>query len=311
MERENREGLMSTRKLVVFVAVIALLIPAVASAADSPGKGQTKISVCHYPGGDATKRHAIRIAEPAWGAHQAHGDTLGACPATPGTQGPGDGNRAPSADAGDDMCVAYGDTARLDGRGSSDPDGDDLDYRWALTDRPPGSALSSSDLSSRSAVRPMFTPDLLGRYEFELEVDDDRGGEDRDDVRIGVHMEVWLGSPPYGVDEGETISVTIRLHEDAPEDVDVAVWVDDPDVVEITGAPGGKVTIEKGDDTAVVGLHGVEDGGLADESTTLRVSVESAGCADTDAATVVVDDDTRSSLTDTRFVPFVLRYAVV
>lgn len=303
---------MFTRRLVVFLAVIALLIPAVAASADNPGKGpRDKISVCHYPGGDAAKRHTIRIAEPAWGAHQAHGDTLGNCPATPGTQGPGDGNRAPVADAGDDMCVPYGDTVRLDGSGSSDPDGDDLDYRWTLTDRPTGSTLSSSDLSSRSAVRPVFTPDLLGRYEFELEVDDDRGGEDGDDVRVGVHMEVALVNPPYDVDEGETISVTIRLHEDAPQDVDVAVWVDDPDVVQIIGAPGGTVTIEKGEDTAVIYLHGVEDTGLADESTTLRVSVTSGGCSDGAAATVTVDDDTRSSQTDTRFVLSVLRYAVV
>lgn len=302
---------MSTRRFVVLAAVIALLIPAVGASADNPGKGpRDKIEVCHYPGGDASKRHTIRVAEPAWGAHQAHGDTLGRCPSQ--TQGPIDGNRTPVADAGGDRCVVFGETVRLDGRGSFDPDGDDLDYLWTLLDRPAGSALTSSGLTSRTVVRPEFVPDRLGTYEFELAVDDDRGGQDTDDVDIRVRMDVSLVNPPYEVDEGATIPVTIRLNRNAPQNVDVAVWVDDPDVVEIIGAAGGKVTISAGDDDAVIQLRGVEDAGLADESTTLRVSVGSAGCSDAAAATVAVDDDTPSAAaTETRVVLFAFGYPVI
>lgn len=306
---------MSVRRLVIFVAVVALLIPAVAASAGNPGKGpKDKIDICHYPGGEAANRHTIRVSEAAWDAHHAHGDTLGECPSErPGTQGPTDGNRPPVADAGENQCVVYDDLVRLDGRGSYDPDGDGLDYLWTLVDRPSGSTLDSSDLSSRTVARPEFVPDRLGTFEFELEVDDDRGGEDADDVDIRVRMDVSLEDPPYEVDEGETIAVTILLNEEAPQDVAVTVSVDDDDVAEVIGAPGGTVIIEQGDDEAIIHVHGVEDAGLADEFTTLRVSVGSAGCSDTASARVdVVDDDTPSaSSTDSRVVRFALGYLVI
>ncbi len=41
------------------------------------GTGQVKIDVCHKTGNGG--QHTINIATPAWPAHQAHGDTQGAC----------------------------------------------------------------------------------------------------------------------------------------------------------------------------------------------------------------------------------------
>ncbi len=39
-----------------------------------------KVTVCHVPGGDETKRHSLTISRSALKAHLGHGDTEGACP---------------------------------------------------------------------------------------------------------------------------------------------------------------------------------------------------------------------------------------
>jgi hypothetical protein len=44
------------------------------------GQGQ-KLTICHHPPGNPSNEHTLTIGAPAWPAHQAHGDTLGACPA--------------------------------------------------------------------------------------------------------------------------------------------------------------------------------------------------------------------------------------
>ena len=38
-----------------------------------------KVTICHYPGGNASNRHTLVVAFPALQAHLAHGDTVGAC----------------------------------------------------------------------------------------------------------------------------------------------------------------------------------------------------------------------------------------
>jgi copper chaperone CopZ len=42
-----------------------------------------KIGICHYPPGNKNNPQDITIAESAWPAHEAHGDTQGACPVIP------------------------------------------------------------------------------------------------------------------------------------------------------------------------------------------------------------------------------------
>jgi hypothetical protein len=40
---------------------------------------EKKITICHYPPGNATNPQEISIAESAWPAHEAHGDLKGKC----------------------------------------------------------------------------------------------------------------------------------------------------------------------------------------------------------------------------------------
>ncbi len=43
-------------------------------------KPEKKITICHYPPGNKNNPQEIEISENAWPAHEAHGDTKGACP---------------------------------------------------------------------------------------------------------------------------------------------------------------------------------------------------------------------------------------
>jgi YVTN family beta-propeller protein len=85
-------------------------------------------------------------------------------------------NGPPTADAGPDQVVATGSctaTVTLDGRGSSDPDGDPLTYRWT---GPFGEATGA-------------TPTVqlpLGAHTVTLSVSDGKGGTASDTVRIAV-----------------------------------------------------------------------------------------------------------------------------
>ena len=80
-----------------------------------------------------------------------------------------EGGAGPVADAGADQAVAVGDTVRLDGSLSSDPDGDALSFAWTLSAAPSG---STARLSNPASAAPTFVADLAGRYEAQLVVSD-------------------------------------------------------------------------------------------------------------------------------------------
>lgn len=110
---------------------------------------------------------------PLAGVLLAAGLLLNACNGSSGTNGSGDAagaaNSPPIAHAGNDAQILFDHSVRLDGSLSSDPDGDELEHFWTLVSRPEGSAAALSDAR---AVRPVFTPDQVGIYQFQLEVHD-------------------------------------------------------------------------------------------------------------------------------------------
>ena len=77
------------------------------------------------------------------------------------------GNFPPVARAGADQTVSINTLVTLDGSGSTDLDDDNLTYSWTQIGGPVVALLNPA------TVTPQFTPDVVGRYEFELQVSDE------------------------------------------------------------------------------------------------------------------------------------------
>jgi hypothetical protein len=100
-------------------------------------------------------------------------------------------NRPPTAAAGPDQTVELGSPATLDGRASSDPDGDPLHYEWKDTD---GAVVGAA---------PTVTLDLaFGVHTFTLTVSDDFGGSASDAVVVTVEHTTTLGLTVSGLEGG-------------------------------------------------------------------------------------------------------------
>ncbi|MDH3248666.1 MAG: PKD domain-containing protein [Acidimicrobiia bacterium] len=294
---------MRPRSSVSLLVVLALMVPALAAAAGP----KEKVDVCHIPPGNPGNAHTITVNGNALKAHLAHGDTEGECrEERPGKVDDDDDssddktseNRAPIARAGTDRCVLFGASYELDGTDSYDLDGDALDFDWDVINRPAGSDLDDNDLSpDDDDDDPTFTPDRLGNYRFALTVEDPDGASDTDVVDVDVYIDVELDDTEYDVDEDDTVAVEITLSDEAPQDVVVALSVDDDVVVFVSNANDDEsdeitsVTIDAGDDDVTVYLYGLEDSDDLDESTDITVSVGSNDCGASDTASVDVEDD--------------------
>jgi hypothetical protein len=79
------------------------------------------------------------------------------------------GGTPPRANAGPDRSVNIGQTAQLDGGGSTDPDGESVSFRWSFLSRPAGSAAL---LSNSATAAPAFVVDVAGTFVVQLIVSD-------------------------------------------------------------------------------------------------------------------------------------------
>lgn len=71
--------------------------------------GSNRVTLCHIPPGNPANAHTITVGEPAVRAHLAHGDYLGPCHGSPGSDGspPGpDGGPPGSNPDGGTVCEA-------------------------------------------------------------------------------------------------------------------------------------------------------------------------------------------------------------
>jgi mono/diheme cytochrome c family protein len=113
---------------------------------------------------EGTWNGASLLADKAEIEHEDNG-SAGPPPVTPPS---GSANRAPVARAGTARSVAIGATVALDGRASSDPDGNAITYAWTLQ-APSGSAAA---LTGAGTSQPSFVADVAGTYTASLTVSD-------------------------------------------------------------------------------------------------------------------------------------------
>jgi len=124
-------------------------------------------------------------------------------------------NTPPVAHAGPDQTKRVGQTAQLDGSGSTDADGDPLHYFWSFTKRPAG---SSAELSDPTAAKPTFVVDKPDSYEVQLVVNDGKADSAPDYVLINTE-----NSPPVanaGPDQTAKVGDTVGLNGSGSTDID-------------------------------------------------------------------------------------------
>jgi hypothetical protein len=124
-------------------------------------------------------------------------------------------NSPPLADAGADGSAKEGDVVTLDGSGSSDPDGDALEYSWTQLE---GTAVT---LSSGSAAKPTFSVPDEGTYRFALEVSDGSLASTQDEVVVTATNAAPIATfiAPTTVLEGSTVPLTLASSVDVPADL--------------------------------------------------------------------------------------------
>jgi len=110
-----------------------------------------------------------------------------------------DVNHAPTALAGQDMDVEMGARVTLDGSGSTDPDGDEIDYTWTQV------AGAPVPLQDAQGANPWFDAAAQGTFEFDLVVSDGFVSSLADRVVVRV---LSLNNAPVA-DAGEDLHVYV------------------------------------------------------------------------------------------------------
>src|SRR5262249_41868917 len=126
-------------------------------------------------------------------------------------------NSRPIANAGQDQTIAAGTTVRLDGSGSSDTDGDRLQFAWSFVARPEG---STATLTNATGIAPTFIADVAGRYNIRLTVSDGVGSSLPDTVTISTtnSTPVAAAGPDQTVSLGGSVSLNGSGSTDADGD---------------------------------------------------------------------------------------------
>lgn len=120
-------------------------------------------------------------------------------------------NRAPIARAGANKSVIGPAEVYLDGSKSTDPEGENLTFKWTQT-AGPKVAISAANTATASLRLPEVNTDTM--YTFSLMVTDPQGLSQSDDVVITNKMEVYNQPPTVDlqmvtyVNEGEQVTIT-------------------------------------------------------------------------------------------------------
>jgi len=119
-------------------------------------------------------------------------------------------NQRPIADAGSNKTLApcNGNTIKLNGYGSYDPDGDTITYEWKLSSAPSGSAATDAAFDDATKPDAAFTWDVPGDYTFALQVNDGNLKSAEDIVTMTVTDPGTNNAPIANAGADQTISAS-------------------------------------------------------------------------------------------------------
>jgi len=193
-------------------------------------------------------------------------------------------NIAPNANAGPNQTVTVGSLVRLNGAGSSDPNGDAISYSWFFVTKPNG---SSAALSGSNTISPYFTADTAGNYVIGLNVNDGKVNSAQSTVTITASQVSITNIPPVanaGLNQNVNIGTLVRLSGAASSDAN-----GDPLTFLWTGTgPVGNTSILYNYNTVspyftpnIVGVYiftlVVNDGKVNSSSSSVTINVSSNG----------------------------------
>jgi len=193
-------------------------------------------------------------------------------------------NAAPVANAGLDQSVTVGTVVTLDGSASTDANGDALRYQWTLSSVPAGSGAS---LSGPTAVKPTFTPDVVGVYVASLVVNDGKVNSVADTVTVTAAAAnaapIANAGPDQNVISGTVVTLDGSASTDANGDALRYRW-------SLTSAPAGsraslsdptaiKPTFTADLDGTYVASLVVNDGKVSSSADTVTVTASAANSA--------------------------------
>ncbi|MCP4805248.1 MAG: hypothetical protein GY913_02860 [Proteobacteria bacterium] len=110
------------------------------------------------------------------------------------------GDAAPIADAGPDHNAEVDERVTLDGSASSDPEGAELEFNWALSSSPECSLLESDDIFNQGTETPSFICDCEGIFVISLAVSDGSQWSDPDYANVTCSA----GDQPPIADAGDS-----------------------------------------------------------------------------------------------------------
>ena len=124
----------------------------------------------------------------------------------------------PVADAGVDIVASGGEVIELDGSASTDPDGDELTYQWALTTLPTSSY--ATIINADTADQADFYADVEGVYIATLVVFDGSFSAS-DEVQITISQPNEAPVASAGADQYVTVGDTVQLNGSSSYDSDI------------------------------------------------------------------------------------------
>ncbi len=189
-------------------------------------------------------------------------------------------NDGPAADAGPDRTVDEDDAVRLDGSGSSDPEGEPLSWSWSQTGGSPAVTLTGADTATPGFTAPNLTADGTLTFTLTVTAGDDRATDTVDvTVRADNDGPAADAGPDQVVDEGDAVRLDGSGSSDPEGEPLSWSWsqTGDSPAVTLTGA-----------DTATPGF--TAPSGLTEDLTlTFMLTVTAGGATATDTVDVTVE----------------------